>query len=148
MVIPVADLISTAWPIQAGTLRWRYGFLGLLANVLLTPMLGAMLASLAAHQLRHLGLLRGVSGLYLAAVLLLGGALVVFVLDAMQLRPDIAAQQITNYRAGAAIASGKYVLGMVGLAWLGVAGFGAAAAVRADEGRRRSTAAVVGGPVD
>jgi hypothetical protein len=146
ILVPVLDLVSTAWPIQPGTVRWRYGFLGLLANVMLTPLLGAMLASVVAYQLRHLGLLRGLSGLYVLGALLLGAALAVFARDALRLGPEIAAQRLTDYRAGAAIASGKYLLAMVGLAWLGLGGLKAASAAAPVVDRPRGDAGIVGGP--
>ena len=122
VVIPFFDLISTAWPLQPGTLQWRYGFLGLLANVLMTPLLGVVLASVAAASLGHSGTLRVVSVLWLIGAALLLAAVVLFALDVLQLQPQVADQQVTNYRAGSSIAAGKFLLSIVALVWLGIGG--------------------------
>jgi hypothetical protein len=102
---------------------WRYGVLGLLANVVMTPLLGALLASLAARHVGRPAMLRGISASFFVLVIFLAAALVVFALDVRNVTPEMAATHITNYRAGAAIAAAKYLLTMGTLVWLAVAGF-------------------------
>ena len=130
MAVPIFDLISTAWPPQPGALQWRYGFLGLLANVLLTPLLGLVLASLVAIWLRQTRTLQVLAILCLVAALVCAVAIVLFALDVLQLGNQVAQASVTNYRAGAAIAGGKYVLAMAALVWLGIGGLRTVRALR------------------
>src|SRR5688572_1491582 len=55
---PLIDLFSTAWPPRIADLSWRYGFLGLAAGYLHTPMLGVVLAMAVAYWQEHTGTLR------------------------------------------------------------------------------------------
>ena len=41
---PLIDLLTNVWPPQLGTLQWRYGFMGLMAAFLNTPILALILA--------------------------------------------------------------------------------------------------------
>jgi hypothetical protein len=120
--VPVFDLISTAWPLQPGNLSWRYGFLGLLANFLLTPMLGAVLAAATAALLRHALTLRLLSITFIVLALLLGAGLGLFAMDVVQLRAQLAQEALPNYQRTAIIAACKYLTGMLALLWLGVGG--------------------------
>jgi hypothetical protein len=121
-VIPVFDLLSTVWPLQPRNLSWRYGFLGLLGNFFLTPMLGGVLASATAALLRHTLTLRVLSFAYIGLAALLAVGLLLFAMDVVQLRAQLTEDVIPNYQRTAALAASKYVLGMVALIWLGVGG--------------------------
>ena len=37
---PLVDLVTTVLPVRLGDVTWRYGFTGLAAGYLLTPLLG------------------------------------------------------------------------------------------------------------
>ena len=127
-----------------GELEWRYGFLGLLANVTMTPLLGALLASLAARSVGGGRILRGISASYVVAILVLAAGLGLFALDVRRVTPEMAATQITDYRVGAVIAATKYLLTMGALAWLAIAGFKAATPRSVHDGAP-DRAAVAGG---
>jgi hypothetical protein len=93
VVVPVFDLIATAWPLRPGNLSWRFAASGLLSGFLLTPLLGlALLTALAT--LRHrpwpylaLALVSGLGSLVLVGLVLL------FALDALQLRGSVPPEQ-------------------------------------------------------
>jgi len=63
---PMADLLSSIWPLQLGNLQWRYGAMGLMAAYLHTPILALLLASLLCFVLNHRPALRLISILCLA----------------------------------------------------------------------------------
>jgi hypothetical protein len=144
VLIPVADLVLTAWPPRLGEFEWRYGFLGLLANLMMTPLMGALLASLAARSVGG-RTLRGVSASYVVAIVLLAIGLAVFALDVRKVTPEMAATHVTDYRVGAVIAAAKYLLTMGGLAWLAIAGFRSAPPGSAHDGVAHGATVVGGG---
>ena len=83
---PVLDLVSTVWPLRPTDLAWRYGFLGLGAGYLHTPILGLVLALLVGWWTGSPGVLR------VLGVVMMGGSLVLmlvmgmFILDVLQMR--------------------------------------------------------------
>jgi hypothetical protein len=115
---PIGDLLSQALPLQPSVLAWRFGFLGLFANNLLTPLLGATLAMVAAACLGHARTQRVLSILSLVVSVALLAALGSFALDALQLRKSVQPAMISRYDAGAAIAVAKYLAAIVGFAVL------------------------------
>ena len=50
---PVVDLASTLFPFRMGDLGWRYGFMGLMASYLNTPILAILLAMGLSYAFRH-----------------------------------------------------------------------------------------------
>lgn len=145
VVLPLFDLASTAWPVQVGNLQWRYGFLGLLSNFIVTPMLGATAAAFAAAELRHRRVLQTLAVLFLISALVLGGAGAAFVLDAIQLRAQLANQIIPNFRTTVLLACVKYLVGGLGLVGLAFGAWRTARAARSVSPRPRDPATVVGG---
>lgn len=132
VVGPLLDLIATARPIRLDEVQWRYGVLGLLGNVAMTPIMGMAMAALIAGRLRDARVLRLLSLASLLGAGLLGVAVAMFGFDLLQLRDILPQQSITNFRVGAAIAAGKYGLGMAVLIGLGLGGLGSARVLHAD----------------
>lgn len=132
---PISDLLTTVWPIQLGELGWRYGFLGLLAGYIHTPMLGLTLALAAAHWnddalvLRGLGYTMGA----LAAVLLVVMAL--FLIDVLQMRELRPAEARSAVLVGGLLQEAKYATACLVLVALGVG------AVRTGRRRQREAGA-------
>lgn len=115
---PLGDLLSQALPLQPSVVAWRYGFLGFFANNLLTPLLGATLAMVAAACLGHVRVQRVLSIVSLVVSVALLVALGSFALDALQLRKSVQPTLASRYEAGAAIAAAKYLAAIVGFAVL------------------------------
>lgn len=123
---PLVDLLSTAWPLRFGDLSWRYGFLGLGAGYLHTPMIGVVLAAAVAYWQDHAGVLRalGVASLLAAAALL--PVLVFWPLDVQRVSALRAEEVRRGVAIGGVIQEFKYlgasvVLGCLGLGALGTA---------------------------
>lgn len=120
---PILDLVTTSWPPQFGTLQWRYGMMGLLASYTHTPILGLVLAMIAAFGLRHTGVLRTVSVLSLLGGLVLLIVLVMFPLDVVQMGSNAPPEARPSMKAGAIIAELKHGTGFLALVLLGLGGW-------------------------
>jgi hypothetical protein len=123
---PLIDLVSTAWPPRATDLAWRYGFFGLGAGYVHTPMIGAILAMAVAYFEDHRGTLRalGVASLVIAVALL--PVLALWPMDVLQMRDLRAPEVQRGVLIGGVIQEIKYlgafvVLGLVGLGSLQLA---------------------------
>jgi MFS family permease len=122
-VWPMVDLLSSAWPPQPGNLQWRYGFMGITAAFLHTPILAGLLAMVFAFLLGHTGALRFLSILAVAVALGFLIILILFPLDALQLRSVTPAERLPQFQVGAAIVELKHLTALVTLLLLGVGGW-------------------------
>ena len=96
VVLPLSDTLIGLVPPRPGNLQWRVGAVGLVSGAMIMPMLGIFLALAVAHLRDDVWtrrLLATGSGL-LGLVFLL--TMVLFLLDLLQIRPEIAP---TNLRA-------------------------------------------------
>jgi hypothetical protein len=117
---PLIDLVTTAWPPRMMDLSWRYGFLGLAAGYLHTPMIGVVLAVLVAHVEDHRGVLRALGVASLVAVVLLLPVLALWPMDVLQMRDLRAPEVQRGVVIGGVIQEIKYVGACIVLGLLGV----------------------------
>ncbi len=122
-VWPMVDLMSSAWPPQPGNLQWRYGFIGITAAFLHTPILAGLLAMVFAFLLGHSGALRALSILALVVALGFLIVLILFPLDALQLRSVTPAERLSQFQVGATIVELKHFTAMLTLLFLGFGGW-------------------------
>jgi hypothetical protein len=117
---PLMDFAGTVWPLRLGNVQWRFGALGLLSGFLLTPMLGVILASIAASSLGHRRTLRviGMLSAALSVVILL--VIAAFTLDTLQLKASVPAENQRAFVAAGGKAMLKYITSLVGFLWLGL----------------------------
>jgi hypothetical protein len=153
LLVPLVDLALRSMPPQVGTLQWRFATVGLLLGNYGTILLGAALAGLAAAitgnrtVLRVVGIFAIVMAVFTVAVLLM------FALDAVQIRrlaaPNFKRPILTS-------SAGALFNGVIGtIAWVAI-GRGAlaasrmgrtvAAAARGAVARPAASPLVVGGP--
>ena len=142
VITPFLDALTRILPVRPGDVGWRFGAMGIVFNTLVTPLLGLFLAMLAAAVLGNRGMLRRLSIVsYMATVLLVLG-LVLFVLDYVQARAGVVAEQ----QSGVDIVSWKALflgaLGMIVAGSLGRAGWKASRVVAKD--RKTDTVKVLG----
>lgn len=133
VLFPLLELTQSIWPIRPGEIPWRVLSVGLFSRMLVTPLLGLVLAYGAALLLGRRRLLRGLavlSGL-LALILIVG--LVFYALDALQLRSRLV-EANRNYDVGILLSFAKYGVGLVFLLTLMRSQWRAATAV-SREGR-------------
>jgi len=124
---PVADLVTNSWPPQWGSVQWRYGFMGLLAGYLHTPVLGLTLALVLAYAMNHRRTLRALSALSVIGALGLLAVLGLFALDVLQISGTVPAERLASFRAGALIAELKHFTSLLALSMLGIGGWKTAA---------------------
>ena len=120
---PIVDLLSSTWPLQLGNLQWRYGFLGLLAAYLHTPILGILLAQGLAYVFRANLAIRLLSILSMLGALILFVVFVLFPLDVLQIRSAVPEDRLMSFQVGALIAELKHFTAFVALLLIGLGGW-------------------------
>src|SRR5688500_14391045 len=128
---PLIDLFSTAWPPRLTDLSWRYGFFGLAAGYLHTPLIGAVLAMVVAYVEGHVGALRALGVLSLVVAVMLLPVLALWPMDVLQMRDLRAPEVQRGVLIGGVIQEIKYVGACLVLGFLGVGCMQLAAAPRA-----------------
>ena len=144
VITPLLDALTRILPVRPGEVGWRFGAMGLVFNTLVTPLLGLFLAMLAAVVLGHRRILRGLGVVSYTATVTLALGLVLFMLDYVQARAGVVAEQL----GGVDIVSWKAVfLGAVGMMIAGSLGRVAWKASRTvAKDRQAETLMVVGTP--
>lgn len=137
-VSPLIDLFSTVWPLRFGELSWRYGFFGLSAGYLHTPLLGLVLATAVAYWREHATSLRviGFGSLVLAGLLI--PVIALWPLDFQQMGAMREPELRPGVMAGGIIQELKY---MGACAVLALLGLGAIATAKGLGSRRTKPAA-------
>ncbi len=119
---PLIDLVSTVWPLRASDLGWRYGFLGLAAGYLHTPILALVLAMGVAFWQGHAGTLRSLAILSTVAAIAFVPVMAMWTLDVVQMRGLRVEETQTGILVGGVIQEFKYLGACLVLACLGVGG--------------------------
>lgn len=138
---PLMDLTSTAWPMRPADLAWRYGFLGLAAGYLHTPLLGLVLALLVAWWTGGSAALRVLGVGMMAGALVLMLAMGMFMLDVLQMRGLREPELQQAVLVGGILQELKYGTACLVLAALG---FGSVRSAAAQSGARRAEARQAG----
>jgi hypothetical protein len=104
MIVPLVDISLRTMAVEAGSLQWRFGAVGLLFGNLGTVILGLSLAGAIAVVTENRGLLRAIGAISLVLALVLVALLALFALDAVQIRRLVAVpakRQVLLSSAGA-----------------------------------------------
>jgi hypothetical protein len=134
---PAVDLLTNTMPFRLGDVRWRYGFGGILAGFLHTPILGLVIATFVAYGRRSRMTLRALASLELLAALALVIVMVMFALDAVQMRAMRPPESLPSFIAGAAISEAKHLTAFLVLVSLGIGSWKTGALM--DEAPSRAT---------
>ncbi len=86
IVFTSMDLVQSVWPIRAGDVQWRVLSVGLLSRMLITPLLGLVVAYFAALLMEHRRVLRTLAVLEALLAVLLVVGIGFYALDALELR--------------------------------------------------------------
>jgi hypothetical protein len=97
IVIPFLQAGQQLWPLQLSDIRWRFGAANALSSVLLLPFLGMMIMTLVARGTDSKGVSRIVGALAALFVIGLLGSLVLFALDALQLKSVVTSQMMKPF---------------------------------------------------
>ncbi|HUG27447.1 MAG TPA: hypothetical protein VMK53_04050 [Gemmatimonadales bacterium] len=138
---PLADLAAGIGSLNFGVVQWRFGTTGLLASALILPITGLMFWFAAAVILQQRRALQVLFGVVVTMLVLLAVALVLFTLDALQVRIQV----LEDVKRAYDLASMKAVLTLaselVVLAVLAVTTFRAAKGTAVRRTSRRSDGA-------
>ncbi len=120
LVHPFVDVVTNSWPLNPASMEWRFGFFGVAANYLISPMFGLGVAGLvsALNGHRH-GLLANALIGALAALFLLVGSML-YALDVLQLQNNVRPEAEFAFRVGSMksffkLVTSAFVFGV--LAW-------------------------------
>lgn len=122
VVSPLIDFFTTVWPPRPSDLSWRYGFLGLAAGYLHTPLLGLVLGMSVAFWQDHVGALRFLGIVSAVAAVALMPVLVMWPLDVLMMRDVRAEDAQMGVLLGGVIQEVKYLGVCLILACLGFGG--------------------------
>jgi len=93
IVIPFVEMgAQVGWTLRPDVLNWRTGTVGIFSSMIVTPTLGLLLAVVTAFYYNHRWAQIGLTALAALAALACSAALILFTLDALQLRPAVAQQ--------------------------------------------------------
>ncbi|AMW05015.1 hypothetical protein [Gemmatimonas phototrophica] len=92
VTVPFVQAGAQIWPLQLSNIQWRFGAANALSSILLLPFLGLSLLMLMARGLESRGLSRSIGAVSAIFTLGLLGSLVVFALDALQLKTIVSTQ--------------------------------------------------------
>ena len=147
---PIIEVSTIAWPPHLGVFGWRFGFLASLSSALLIPLLGLVLTYLIALEVGDRGVAVVVGALGVLAALCCIGATGVFVLDALQMRVQVRADQVSRFNLTAVWAAAKLAIAGLASLVLGVSAVRAAGAMRVDErvSRPKAGPIIVARPLD
>ena len=144
--VPLTDLALRTYPPQFGTLQWRFATTGLLLGNYGTLVLGVSLIGLTAALLGDRGILRAVGAAALVMGVITLAMLVLFALDAVQLRQLVNANvqhQVSTASAQAAVTG---LLGTVAWFVIGRSAMTASRAGRPVAARSRAASPLVMAP--
>jgi hypothetical protein len=144
--IPPFDALMQLLPMRLHDPRWRFGFFGLMSNAMMIPLVGVLIAFVAASIFEHRRFQRVLGGLATVVVVCALVMLALFALDALQVRPQVKPAAALAFNVATVTAIIKSLLGVATLSAFAVAAF------RGPRLRRSSTASaantiVVGGGI-
>ena len=137
---PLGDLAAGIGSLNPGAVPWRFGAAGLLSGALILPMVGLGFWFAAAVLLEHRTFLRVLSVLAGILFLVVGVTLVMFALDAFQVRVQVRQDAKRAFDLAAGKAAVTFLLEAVVLAVLAVNMHRAAQAVTGTRQARRADA--------
>lgn len=97
IVIPFLQAGQQLWPLDLGNIRWRFGAANALSSILLLPFVGMTIITMVARDTESKGISRVVGALAALFVIGLLGSLVLFALDALQLRGIVTSQMMKPF---------------------------------------------------
>ena len=104
VLFPTLETVLAVFPFRPGEVAWRYGALGLWSRATMTPLIGLVLALAAATLLGHRRVLAFLAWGSLTLALFQIGASAAFVLDTVQMRPQVRPEAAAAFDVSAVVA--------------------------------------------
>lgn len=131
IITPMADFIANVAPLHPSDVHWRYGTVALLSGFLLTPLLGILIATVAAEWMDQVGLQWTLGILNAVAGVLMGLLLIAFIIDLLEVRHGVPANARLTFDVGSLKALAKHLLTLPLLFWFATVNLRFARAKRA-----------------
>lgn len=138
IVVPLVDILLRSFAGEVGSLQWRFGSVGLLFGNMGTIVLGTGLAGLVAAILGHRGVLRAIGFFSVLMAVVVLALLVLFALDAIQMRRLVAVAMKRSILVSSAGAAFSATFAMLALVTLGRSSLIASRADRPSAGRTKA----------
>ena len=118
-----ADVLAAllARPVELGAPSWRFGLFGMLTSRASVLVVGDVMLFVAAAALGWRSTLRGLGVVHMLLAATVAVGLILFLLDALQVRATVPAQLAGAVSAAAARAGVVALAGFAALAWAGIA---------------------------
>jgi hypothetical protein len=126
-VLPIIELIATAWPPQLHLAAWRFSIVGVAGATAITTLIGLFFVFVIALIAGDKGVLWLVSGVCGAAAVFCLGAAGMFPLDMLQMRSQVPPEAMMRYNAASLVALLKVIFACVTYAVLAISAYRAAA---------------------
>lgn len=134
--IPVLDALMQVLPFRLHDPKWRFGAFGLLSNGMMIPVTGLLIAFVASTMYEHRLFQRILGLLSLVAAVVVAVALVVFGLDALQIRQQVQPAAQLAFRVASTTAVAKAILGILTFGGFALAAFKAPKLPRREKGSK------------
>lgn len=99
IAIPLLQAAQALWPVMPSSISWRFSAANALSSVLLLPFLGLVIVIIAADATDNRFVARAVGGISALIVIGLVGSLVLFAMDALQLKTVVSTQQTNSFQS-------------------------------------------------
>jgi hypothetical protein len=96
--IPILQTATQIWPLQLGNIQWRFQAAGVLSTVLIFPFLGMALMAMIARATEARGASKAIGILSAIVAVILAISLVLFALDALQLKAIVASRAMQQFQ--------------------------------------------------
>jgi hypothetical protein len=110
IVFPVIDFVLQVWPPMLEQSSWRFGAIGIVSRLLITPFLGLLLVLVVAAWREHLRVLQAFTVLNAMLVLAFLALVVVFALDGLEVRALVTPETADRFDLTALV--GLFKLGL------------------------------------
>jgi hypothetical protein len=101
VILPLSDTLIGLIQPRVGDMQWRVGAVGLVSGAMVMPLVGCFIALVAAHLLNHVWRRRLIASACGLAGILFVVTFVLFALDLVQIRREIAPQALRPYDVAA-----------------------------------------------
>jgi hypothetical protein len=101
ILVPVLQATTQLWPLQLGNIEWRFRAAGSMSSVLMLPFIGFAVIALVARMSDSRGIAKVVGIASLLMSLILAASLILFVLDALQLKTIVQSRAMEAFQAAA-----------------------------------------------
>jgi chromate transport protein ChrA len=137
--IPLLDTVLSTLPWRPGAVDWRFGATGLFSRAAMTPLLGVFVVLLLATYFEQHRVIRVVAILCGAMAVAIVAAVILFGLDAIQMRRQVRPEAKRALDVASALALFKYLWTWIVLVLTTIAAWKASRAAGNREARPQST---------